>query len=156
VLFGTTAIVIVIKVEKPYLKAFFLTCIAALFANFYLATTLYKIVATYNGQIKAAEYLNQDTSDHHVYSLKFENNIFQFYSNRPIDLIPLESFKEFKPLSHPIFFANQKSLNFLINQHADFKVIKAFQNYPQEILFPAFIDKATRSRLLDSVYLITK
>ncbi|MDB5154608.1 MAG: glycosyltransferase family 39 protein, partial [Mucilaginibacter sp.] len=112
---------------------------------------------SYNGQIKAADYINQDTFDnYHIYSLKFENNIFQFYSKRPIDYIPLDSFKEFKPLAHSVFYVNHKSIDFLLQNHADFKVIKAFENYPQEIVLPAFINRSTRNKVLDSVYLITK
>ncbi len=156
-LFGLMAIMIMVKVGKPYLKAFLLTCAAALFANFYLNTIFYNIVASYNGQIKAADYINQDTFDnYHIYSLKFENNIFQFYSKRPIDYIPLDSFKEFKPLAHSVFYVNHKSIDFLLQNHADFKVIKAFENYPQEIVLPAFINRSSRNKVLDSVYLITK
>jgi 4-amino-4-deoxy-L-arabinose transferase-like glycosyltransferase len=157
VVFGLIALLVLLKVSKPYLKAFFLTCIAALFANFYLATILYNTIADYNGQIKAADYINQDAFDnYHVYSLKFENNIFQFYSKRPIDLIPMESFREFSPPEHSVFFVSHKTLDFLLQQHADLKVMKSFENYPQEIIYPAFINRTTRPKVLDSVYLITK
>jgi hypothetical protein len=47
-------------------------------------------------------------------------------------------------------------MDFLLQNHADFKVIKAFENYPQEIVLPAFINRSTRNKVLDSVYLITK
>jgi 4-amino-4-deoxy-L-arabinose transferase-like glycosyltransferase len=157
VVFGLMALLVLLKVNKPYLKAFFLTCIAALFANFYLATILYTTIADYNGQIKAADYINQDTfNNYHIYSLKFENNIFQFYSKRPVDLIPMESFREFSPPGHSVFFVSHKTLDFLLQQHADLKVMKSFENYPQEIIYPAFISRSTRSKVLDSVYLITK
>ncbi|MDB5144084.1 MAG: glycosyltransferase family 39 protein [Mucilaginibacter sp.] len=157
VVFGLIALLVLLKVNKSYLKAFFLTCIAALFANFYLATILYNTIADYNGQIKAADYINQDTfNNYHIYSLKFENNIFQFYSKKPIDLIPMESFREFNPPEHSVFFVSHKTLDFLLQQHADLKVMKSFENYPQEIIFPAFINRSTRPKVLDSVYLITK
>jgi hypothetical protein len=150
-------LLVLLKVNKSYLKAFFLTCIAALFANFYLATILYNTIADYNGQIKAADYINQDTfNNYHIYSLKFENNIFQFYSKRPMDLIPMESFREFSPPEHSVFFVSHKTLDYLLQQHADLKVMKSFENYPQEIIFPAFINRSTRHKVLDSVYLITK
>jgi 4-amino-4-deoxy-L-arabinose transferase-like glycosyltransferase len=157
VVFGLIALLVLLKVNKSYLKAFFLTCIAALFANFYLATILYNTIADYNGQIKAADYINQDTfNNYHIYSLKFENNIFQFYSKRPMDLIPMESFREFSPPEHSVFFVSHKTLDYLLQQHADLKVMKSFENYPQEIIFPAFINRSTRHKVLDSVYLITK
>jgi 4-amino-4-deoxy-L-arabinose transferase-like glycosyltransferase len=157
VLFGIAALVIIIKIKPVHLKAFFLTCTAALFANFYLNTVVYNVVADYNGQIKAAEYLNHDpAANYHIYSLKFENNIFQFYSSRQIDFIPLDSFKNFKPLPNSVFYVNHNTMDYLLRKHVDFKVIKAFQNYPQEIVFPAFINKNTRQKVLDSIYLVTK
>ncbi|HEY4198714.1 MAG TPA: glycosyltransferase family 39 protein [Mucilaginibacter sp.] len=155
--FGLVVLLILMKVNQSQLKAFFITCIAALFANFYLATTLYPVIADYNGQIKAADYINQGAFDnYHIYSVKFENNIFQFYSKRQIGFIPIEDFKEFTPPDHSVFFVSHKSLNFLQQQHVNLKVLKAFANYPQEIIYPVFINRATRSKSLDSVYLVTK
>jgi 4-amino-4-deoxy-L-arabinose transferase-like glycosyltransferase len=157
IVFALVAAIIVFKVDKNYLKGFLLTCLAAFFANFYLNTIFYNVVASYNGQIKAAEYLNRDTSNnYHLYSLKFENNIFQFYSKRQIDLIGLDSFKTFNAPSHSIFFASRRTKDFLLQNHAELKVMKAFQNYPEEIIYPAFINRSTRDKTLDSVYLITK
>src|ERR1700743_3877305 len=145
IVFGLVALLILVKVNQSQLKAFFLTCIAALFANFYLATTVYPVIASYNGQIKAADYVNQDAFDnYHIYSVKFENNIFQFYSKRQIGFIPIDNFKEFNPPDHSVFFVSHKSLDFLLQQHASLKVLKAFENYPDEIIYPSFINRATR------------
>jgi 4-amino-4-deoxy-L-arabinose transferase-like glycosyltransferase len=154
--FGLTILLIAAKVKKTHLKAFFIACAAVLFANFYLNTVFYPAVASYNGQIKAADYLNKDTTNLHIYSVKFENNIFQFYSKRQIAFIPLNDFNNFKPLPHSVFYINHKSMDVLRQEHADFKVIKAFENYPQEIIYPKFIDKNTRHTMLDSIYLVTK
>ncbi|HTD41607.1 MAG TPA: glycosyltransferase family 39 protein [Mucilaginibacter sp.] len=145
------------KIGKPHLRAFFLTCLAVLFANFYLNTVFYSIMADYNGQIKAANYINRDSFDgYHLYSLRFENNVFQFYSKRPINYIPLDSFKNFNPPPHSVFYARKLSIDILNQQHAGFKVLSAFPNYPQENILPKFVNAATRESVLDSVYLITK
>jgi hypothetical protein len=155
--FALVALTILFKVDKNYQKGFLLTCLAALFANLYLNTIFYNVVASYNGQIKAAEYLNGETSgNYHLYSLKFQNNIFQFYSNRQIKLISADTFKTFKAPEHSIFFSSRVTKDFLLQNHAKFKVIKAFPNYPQEIIYPAFINSSTRKKTIDSVYLITK
>jgi len=157
VVFGGVVFVILSRNESPNLKAFFLSCCTVLFANFYLNTIFYNELVDYKGQIKAADYINQPAFDNYrIYSLKTENNVFQFYSKRPVDYTPLSSFNQFKPVSPSVFYVNHKSMDSLILEHADFKVIKAFQNYPQENILPAFIDLKTRSRVLDSVYLITK
>ncbi len=145
-----------IKIDKNFVRAFFITCLAVLLANFYLNTIFYDVVASYNGQIKAAAYVNRSADQAQIYSLKFENNIFQFYTDRPVDYLPLDSFKTFRLAKPAVFYANGRTMEFLRQNHLDFKVIKAFENYPQEIIFPAFINKATRARVLDSVYLITK
>lgn len=157
IVFALVAAVITFKVDKSYLKGFFLTFLAALFANLYLNTIFYHVVAGYNGQIKAAEYLNLDTSsNYHIFSLKFQNNIFQFYSKRQTGYISVDKFKTFNAPPHSIFFASRESKDFLLQNHAELKVIKAFPNYPQEIIYPAFINRSTRDKTLDSVYLITK
>lgn len=149
--------VILPKIKTPHLRAFFMASIAVLFANFYLNTVFYNIMADYNGQIKAAKYLNGDSfKGYHLYSLRFENNIFQFYSKRPIDYIPLDSFKNFNSPPHSIFYARKQSIDILNQQHVPFKILNSFPNYPQENILPKFVNAATRETVLDSVYLITK
>lgn len=144
-------------IKKPHLRAFFLACIAVLFANFYLNTVFYSIMTDYNGQIKAARYVNSDSfNGYHLYSLRFENNIFQFYSKRPIDYISLDSFKNFTPPPSSIFYARKLSIDILNQQHVPFKILSSFPNYPQENILPKFVNANTRETVLDSVYLITK
>ena len=145
------------KIKQTHLRAFFLACIAVLFANFYLNTVFYRIMTDYNGQIKAARYVNSDSfSGYHLYSLRFENNIFQFYSKRPIDYVPLDSFKSFTPPAHSIFYARKQSIDILNQMHVPFKILSSFSNYPQENILPKFVNANTRETVLDSVYLITK
>jgi hypothetical protein len=145
------------RVAAANARAFFLVCIASLFANFYLNSVFYKLIISYRGQIKAAEYVNRASfAAYHLYTLRTENNGFQFYSNRPIAYVPLDSFKSFQPPGPAVFYVNKKSIDSLNILNADFKVIKAFQNYPQENILPAFINKETRNSTLDSVYLVTK
>jgi len=145
------------KAELPNTRAFLLACAVILFANFYLNTVFYKLIINHRGQIKAADYVNQTEFDnYHFYTLRTENNVYQFYSKRSIDYIPLDSFKTFKPIEPSAFYVNKKSIDSLNILHADYKVIKAFENYPQENILPAFINKHTRASTLDSVYLVTK
>ncbi len=145
------------KIKASHTQVFLFACTASLFANFYLNTVFYKLIIAYRGQIKAATYVNQKAFDKYdIYSLRTENNVFQFYTDRQIAYIPLDSFKAFKPINPSLFYVNKRSVDSLNILHADFKVIKAFQNYGQENILPAFINKNTRNKTLDSVYLITK
>jgi 4-amino-4-deoxy-L-arabinose transferase-like glycosyltransferase len=149
--------IIITRAQTPQLKVFFIACAASLFANFYLDTVFYNEVVNYKGEIKAADYINQKAfAKYRVYALSDENNIFQFYTDRPIDIITPGSFNKFNPLVPSVFYVNRRSMDSLLADHADFKVIKAFRDYPKENILPGFINNTTRSKVLDSVYLITK
>jgi 4-amino-4-deoxy-L-arabinose transferase-like glycosyltransferase len=157
VLFGMIAIIIFIKVNEQKKRAFFLTCNAALFTGLYLNTVFYSEIVPYRGQIAAADYVNQKPFEgFNLYSLKAGNNIFQFYSHKPVELASLDSVGNLKSKNPSIFYADQQSMDYLIQHHVDFKLIKEFLNYPQENILPSFIDKANRHKVLDHVYLITK
>ena len=157
VLFGLIIFFIPTLTKDAHKKAFFLNCAAALFSGFYLNTIFYNDIVPYKGQITAAKYINQPPFDYvHIYTLKAENNIFQFYCKRPVDLVPIEQFNSFKPNSISVFYVSQRSMDYLVQTHADFRVVKSFINYPQENILPEFINKETRYKVLDHVYLITK
>jgi 4-amino-4-deoxy-L-arabinose transferase-like glycosyltransferase len=145
------------QVTESTKKAFFLTCSAALFANFYLVSTLYPTIASYNGQIAAANYINQQQFDQYqIYSVRMESNVFQFECKRVVDYVPVEEFKNIAPKGNAAFYVTQYSLNYLIDNHIPYHVIQSFQNYAQERILPAFVNSKTRNTVLDKVYLISK
>ncbi len=156
-IFGILIYLIVTRIKEDYKRVFMLSCAVILFANFYLNTVFYEQLTVYKGQITAADYANQKNFDkYHLYSLRMENNIFQFYCKKPVDYVPLEQFSTFKPADSSAFYVSQQSMDQLVQAHADFKVIKAFPNFPQENMSLKFINLATRQTTLDHVYLITK
>ncbi|MHB8208479.1 ArnT family glycosyltransferase [Mucilaginibacter sp.] len=145
------------KIKVNHIKVFLLNCTVVLFVNFYLNTVFYEQITAYKGQITAANYLNQPKFDHlHVYSLRTENNIFQFYNHKHVDFIPLGDFQNFKPVDSAVFYVNQPSMDILVQSHAQFKILQTFTDYPQENLLPKFINRATRGDVLGKVYLIEK
>lgn len=157
VLFGVLIFLIPARVRNASKKVFFLNCAAALFAGFYLNTIFYDNIIPYRGQITAAWYISQKPFDQfHIYTLKTENNIFQFYCKRPVDFVPIEQFKNFKPKGNSVFYVNQQSMDYLVQTHADFRIVKSFINYPQENILPEFINKETRYKVLSRVYLVFK
>jgi 4-amino-4-deoxy-L-arabinose transferase-like glycosyltransferase len=157
VLLGMVILLVSIRIKEPQTKVFFLNCSAALFAGLFLNTTFYNEIVPYKGEITAAEYINEKPFDKFsIYSLKAENNIFQFYCKRPVSLVPPEQFDSFKTNGIPIFYANQRTIDDLKKKHSSFKIIRSFVNYPHENILPAFINKATRYKVLDHVYLITR
>jgi len=134
-----------------------LACIASLFASFYLNTVFYKLVISYRGQIKAATFVDQPAFEAYgLNNIGTENNIFQFYVNRPIKSLTVECFDAVKTGSNQLFFANQKTIDLLRGEQKGFTIVKSFPNYKNETILPAFIKKSTRGTVIDSVYLIRK
>ncbi|HTI58316.1 ArnT family glycosyltransferase [Mucilaginibacter sp.] len=147
----------IVKTSTQPARLFFLACAASLFANFYLNTVFYKLVISYRGQIKAADYVNQKSIEkYHLYNLSAENNVYQFYTQRQVNYLPPEDFKAIYPPGPTLFFANQKTVDSLKVWHISYKTIKAFPNYRTESIYPEFINKKTRKNTIDSVYLISK
>ncbi|MBD1392680.1 ArnT family glycosyltransferase [Mucilaginibacter glaciei] len=156
-LFGSLAIAIIIKVPAVKQRVFLLSCCAVLFANFYINTTFFKILASYNGQITAAKFANlAQNNNQQLYSVNPANNVFQFYCSRQVNFVRLDLFKNYPAGKKSLFFLSQLSVDYLVKTGVSFTVVKAFSNYPQENILPAFINKETRSKTLDRVYLITR
>ncbi|CAN5129651.1 hypothetical protein BH09BAC6_BH09BAC6_13200 [soil metagenome] len=156
-LFGLMIFIINIKVKEYSQKLFMLGCSAALFAGFYLNTVFYNEITPYKGQISAAAYISQKPFDNcRLYTFRSENNVFQFYCKRPVEVMPIEKFNTLKNIDRAVFYADQRSMEQLVQSRADFRVIKTFVNYPQENILPKFINRATRPQTLGLVYLIVK
>ena len=154
-IFGIPISFIIMAAETSK-KAFLLNGAAALFAGLYVNRVLYAEMTPYNGQIAAACYINQKPfNGFPVYSVKDGNNIFQFYSKKPVGLINIISLENYKTKEKAVFYVDEGSMNYLLKTHAKIKVIKSFINYPQENILINFINKARRSSVLDHVYLIT-
>lgn len=154
--FGLLLLVVTLIKNVPQ-KMFLFSCTAALFANLYLNTVFYNVVNYYNGQIKAAKYINKKLAlDAPVYSVKMQNNIFQFYCDRPVGYVQLEKFYVTKTQANALFYVNQASLDYLAQNKVNFTIVRSFINYPQEQVLPDFINYANRDKVLDKVYLISK
>jgi hypothetical protein len=157
ILFGAIALMVLLKVKETKNRTFFLACLSALFAGYFLNTVVFNQITPYKGEIAAAKYINQKPFDSiDIYSVKFENNNFQFYCKRPVGFMPIDKFDKFRPVKPSVFYVNQHSMDYLMESHARFSILKAFITYPQENIMPKFINKQTRSSVLGHVYLITK
>jgi 4-amino-4-deoxy-L-arabinose transferase-like glycosyltransferase len=157
IVFGMVIFLIASEIKRSNKKVFMLNCAVALFVNFYLNTVFYPLITQYKGQFSAAEYINQpQNGKYHIYALRAENNIFQFYTKKPIDLLPLEQFQAFKPTDSAVFFVSQPAMDYLVQNHVPFKLLKSFVDYPQENILPKFVYYPSRYGTLRHVYLITK
>ena len=156
-LFGLAAALVIIKIKEITQRFFLLSCITVLFAGFYVNTVFVNEFVVYKGQKAAAEYINREEFyNTRVYALSAENNIFQFYCKRPIELVPIEKFSSFVPPDPSVFYVNQPTLDDLTRRHVAFKLVRTFVDYPKENVGPAFINRDTRMQTLGRVYLIAK
>jgi len=156
-LFGLAAALVIMKVSEMPQRLLFLSCIAVLFAGFYVNTVFVNELVPYKGQITAAEYINEEGYyNTRVYALNAENNLFQFYCTRPVSLVPIAQFSTFVPDDPSLFYVDQPTMDELTRQRAKFRVVRTFVDYPKENILPAFINKETRVQTLGKVYLIAK
>jgi len=150
-------VTIISRKTRDNIRTFCLACAFALFASLYLNIVFYKVVISYRGQLRAAEYVNQNvTAAIPLYNLSAENNAFQFYVQQPVKYLATENFGTFNAPVNSLFFANQKAIDSLKSWHVNYKEVKAFEDYHNETISPDFINKNTRHKMLDSVYLISK
>ena len=157
VLFGLIIFAAIITVKEAHTRLFIFSCAAALFTGFYLNTVLFNQITPYKGEIAAARYINQTRFDGvRIYSVKLENNNFQFYCKRPVAFVPIDSLEKFVPVEPSVFYVNGRSMDTLVKRKATFIILKSFINYPQENIMPKFINKTTRHNVLNHVYLITR
>ncbi len=157
VLFALIIFAAIVRIREAHFRLFIFSCAAALFVGFYLNTVLFNQITPYKGEIAAAQYINQKQFDSvHVYSVKFENNNFQFYCKRPVDFVPIDKFDQFTSTEASVFYVNGRSMDTLVKRRAKFTILKSFINYPQENIMPRFINRATRHDVLNHVFLITR
>lgn len=143
--------------QQRHIKVFLFSCAMMLFVGFYINTTLYPIIIENKGQIKAADAVNKIVpANCTVYSLKDQNNIFQFYCNRPVKLIPFQQLDLAITAKDAVFYADQEAMDHFAQKHIPVTVIAAFEDYPQENILPAFINHNTRNSTLQKVYLIKR
>lgn len=156
--FGVISALMFIKIAARATRLFYLSCLAALLAGFYLNTVFYNEVAPYKGQVAAAAYVNANGYyNSRIYVLNAENNLFQFYVKKPVEQISIQQFIDYQPNGDLVYFyVNQQTLDDLVRVHARFKIIRAFVDYPKENVTPDFINKNTRIKTLGKVYLVTK
>jgi 4-amino-4-deoxy-L-arabinose transferase-like glycosyltransferase len=144
-------------VNTAFVKLFMLACLAMCFVGLYINVNLYPIIIQYKGQIKAAEEVNKTMpASIDVYSLKDQNNIFQFYCERPVKYVQFQDFEKVATEKGAVFYTDQEAVNYFTRHHFPFMIIGTWWDYPQENILPAFINHQTRESTLTKVYLVKK
>ncbi|QQL49807.1 ArnT family glycosyltransferase [Mucilaginibacter ginkgonis] len=135
--------------------AFVSSCLAVIIANFYVTAFLYPQIVKYKGEIAAANFVNRHSAKtDSVYVFEDTNNIFQFYVNRPVKIVPLDQFSAHSD-KQAIFYVRQEVLDRLRGQHVEYTLLKSFANYDNENVTGRFLNPKTRASSLVTIYLIS-
>jgi len=133
----------------------YLSAFAVIIANVYLVAFFYPLLAGYKGEIAAADMVNRLPDAHKkVYVFHDKYNIFQFYTNQTVQLVPLSQCRSLSVDSDSYAYIHTEDLAYLKQQHISYSVVKEFTNYQHENILPKFINPKTRGEVLEKVYLV--
>ena len=140
------------KKTAGFSLVFLLSCCTLIFVNFYLNSIFYPLLTTYKADASAAKYINQNLPHKPVFVLDSLNNPFQFYTVQPVKLLSKSDLKQ-QSIPSKIIYVDEISLKNLRKKHS-FKILKYFENYPEEKILKNFIWFKKRPETLDKRYLI--
>lgn len=129
---------------------FLLSCCATLFVNFYLNTIFYPLLTSYKADVQAPIYVNQKLPEKPIFVMDSLNNAFQFYCKQPVQLL---SKADLGQTTSKIIYTDETTLKELQQKHP-IEILKAIDNYPNEIIYKQFIWYKTRGQALDKYYII--
>ncbi|MBW4891777.1 glycosyltransferase family 39 protein [Mucilaginibacter sp. HMF5004] len=131
-----------------------LTCYVSIFVNFYLLTDVYRILLYYRGEVTAPQYINSNIPANKRVIACFEvPDSFEFYTKRPVEFKQLDSVMA-EHTSNKVVLIGDTLLKHLQKERISFSMIKAFENYPNEVITPQFLKQSERYKTLDHYYLI--
>ncbi|RYE26610.1 MAG: phospholipid carrier-dependent glycosyltransferase [Sphingobacteriaceae bacterium] len=142
-----TLIIYLYKKTGGILRIFLLSCCTLVFANFYLNSIFYPVLTNYKSDISAAKYINQNLPHQSVFVLDSLNNPFQFYTTQPVQLLSKAELKQ-QTFPSKIIYVDELGLKNLRRKH-DVKILKSFDDYPQEKILINFIWYKKRSETLE-------
>ncbi|MGI4804331.1 MAG: ArnT family glycosyltransferase [Janthinobacterium lividum] len=158
-LFFAEVIALLILVFYLYKKttgfafAFLISCSAVMFVNLYLNTIFYPLITTYKSDIQVAKYINLNLNKKQIFVADSLNNPFQFYCNKPVQLLP-KTDSEDSVSAQKIIYTDEINVKNLQKKHP-ITIIKAFKNYPNEAILKNFIWYKKRKETLETRYLVT-
>lgn len=130
---------------------FLLTCCTGLWVNAYLLSVVYPTLLIYKGDVHAAEYINQYHPGAEVIAAFNVPNAFEFYTHQPVTFMGLDD-----AAKHPnaLILINDEQKAQLQKSNTPFKLVSAFDNYPNENMTLPFIIKAKRMTTLNHFFLV--
>jgi 4-amino-4-deoxy-L-arabinose transferase-like glycosyltransferase len=131
------------------------TCCVMVLLNLFIVTVVYPELINYKGEVQAAKYINRDVSaDKTVVSAFDVPDSFEFYTKRPIRLVNIDSVIVAKN-KNEIVLVEDTLLKNLFKNNIPFKLLKSFDNYPNENLTKEFLLKNERHKTLNHYFLIS-
>ncbi|WP_369048499.1 ArnT family glycosyltransferase [Tenacibaculum sp. UWU-22] len=153
-IFAVSLILYVVKQPNilKELSLFYVTSIIFLCINAFLITHLYPTIQQYVGGVYAAKFVNKNY-DGNAFFIGGKNHhfAFEFYVKNPVNHIPYNKLSSNKGC---IVYADKNLLNQLKKDEIKFTILKEFDNYSISRLQWNFINKKTRAKTLEKVYLL--
>jgi 4-amino-4-deoxy-L-arabinose transferase-like glycosyltransferase len=134
--------------------AFFDSCIIIFIINIFMLANLYPLLLTYRGEVQAPKYINENIPANKRVIACFEvPDAFEFYTKRPVEFMQLDSVMA-EHSTNKVVLIEDTLLKHLQKEHIQFKTIKAFDNYPNEVITLQFLKEDERPKTLNHYYLI--
>nr|WP_255486960.1 glycosyltransferase family 39 protein [Mucilaginibacter sp. SP1R1] len=130
---------------------FLFTCCVGLWVNAYLMSVVYPTLLQFKGDLHAAEYINQNYPNDEVIAAFSVPNAFEFYTHQPVTFMDWS--EAVKHLNALILIDDDQKAG-LEKSNTPFKLVQAFDNYPNENMTLPFIIKAKRLTTLNHFFLV--
>jgi 4-amino-4-deoxy-L-arabinose transferase-like glycosyltransferase len=142
------------KTAKKH-AAFLLSCGVAVLVNIYLITEAYRILLYYKGEVNAAYYINDHVNPDKKATATFEvPDSFEFYTKRPVSFVNLDSAMT-AANKNAVVLVEDTLMAHLVKRHIPFKLVRKFDNYPNENITKQFLFKEDRPKTLNHYFLIS-
>ena len=122
--------------------------------GFYMNQVFYKDLLTYQGAIKAAEYVDENFADRDI-KLLHRNWLFEFYlKNRVRYNFDEETIHDVPVGKRPLLFMAQYKYDTFKEENIPYHVVKTFDTFHITLLNGTFLNSSTRSEALNKFYLV--
>ncbi len=143
--------------QQKIVPLLFFSVIIMVLVNGYVGIKLYPALAANKAELQAADFINKKTGKSNaVFVLQNKFNSFQFYVNRPVELISASSFGKLQVGLPAYVFVHHEDIDVLNLQHIKYTLVKTFNDYDHEGILPKFFSPITRHETLSKVYLISQ
>lgn len=142
------------KSKLVYARLFLFTCCVSVWLNAYFIAIVYPTLLNYKADVQASAYINQHLPGQTIQTVCFIPNGFPFYADKRVNVTSMSHVLKTPAERKSVILIDDTLVNHLHKLNVPFKVVKEFDNYPNENLTLPFIIENERYKTLDHFYLI--